>query len=171
MFYYAQHGIWRVFCWYKADVKASGLIGSKEGYVLNIIGIFKQYWGYFERLSWWQQWQIPSLLPTSLQPLAQPRCKVYIHGLQINIYIYIQLYIYTYSECVYVQYTVSSVFLFPQIIRSHGIEYIFYLCVIFYVVRLFLLAEMILVEIKCIKSFVSLFRAACAADYGGISVS
>lgn len=39
------------FRWYKADTEASGLIGSKEGYVLNIIGIFKQYWGYFERLS------------------------------------------------------------------------------------------------------------------------
>lgn len=31
--------------------KASGLIGSKAGYVMYIIRIFRQYWGYFERLS------------------------------------------------------------------------------------------------------------------------
>lgn len=29
---------------------ASGLIGSKAGYVMYIIRIFRQYWGYFERL-------------------------------------------------------------------------------------------------------------------------
>lgn len=31
------------------------MIGSKEGYVMYIIRIFKQYWGYFERLSGGQQ--------------------------------------------------------------------------------------------------------------------
>lgn len=72
VFYYARHGICRVLRRYKADAKASGLIESKEGYVLNIIGIFKQYWGYFERLSWWQHRQIPlPLHPASLEALAR----------------------------------------------------------------------------------------------------
>lgn len=35
----------------KSRIRASGLIGSKGGYVMYIIRIFGQYWGYFERLS------------------------------------------------------------------------------------------------------------------------